>query len=170
MRRNIEIKARVEALDSIRARVEELTDEGPIVLLQEDTFFNCPQGRLKLRLCPGHRAELIYYDRPDAAQPTESRYQIYATADGAELVRILESALGVRAVVRKQRTLFLVGQTRVHLDEVEHLGAFVELEVVLRGGQSVEEGSAVSMKIMESLGITPEQLEASAYVDLLERG
>lgn len=168
MRRNIEIKARVEELESIRVRVKKMADEGPNVLDQEDTFFNSPSGRLKLRLSPDRPAELIYYERPDEATPSESRYVIYEATHGEGLRGILETALGVRAVVRKRRTLFMVGQTRVHLDEVEHLGCFIELEVVLHEGQSAEEGTEMAGRLMDSLGIHRNQLIESAYVDLLE--
>jgi predicted adenylyl cyclase CyaB len=169
MRRNIEIKARVEELESVRARVEKMADEGPSTLHQEDTFFNSPGGRLKLRLSPGRPAELIYYERSDASTPSESRYLIYEAPDGEVLRGILGTALGDRAVVKKRRTLFMVGQTRVHLDEVEHLGAFVELEVVLRDDQSSEDGEEVASSLMQNLGITADQLVAEAYVDLLQR-
>jgi predicted adenylyl cyclase CyaB len=169
MRRNVEIKARVEELESIRALVEKMADEGPSILDQEDTFFNVPGGRLKLRISPGRPAELIYYERPDTGTPSESRYLIYEAPDGEGLREILGTALGDKAVVRKRRTLFMVGQTRVHLDKVEHLGVFVELEVVLREGQSPQDGQEVASSLMQSLGITTDQLVAEAYVDLLQR-
>jgi adenylate cyclase class IV len=86
-------------------------------LEQEDTFFVCPRGRLKLRQfagCP--QAELIYYERPESSGPRESRYIVHPTADPEGLREVLSAALGVRGVVRKRRTVYLIGQTRVHLD------------------------------------------------------
>jgi len=77
--------------------------------------------------------------------------------------------LGVRGVVVKTRHLYLAGQTRIHLDEVAGLGSYMELEVVLRPGQSDAEGQAVAEALMASLGIQPGDLLEGAYMDLLEK-
>jgi predicted adenylyl cyclase CyaB len=171
MNRNVEIKAKVESLDAIEARARELADEGPVVLEQEDTFFHCPRGRLKLRQFAGMaEAELIYYERSDSAEPKESRYAIHRTADPVGLRVMLSAALGVRGVVRKRRTLYLIGPTRVHLDRIEGLGEFVELEVVLQPQQNVADGTAMARELMDKLGIPPSGLVRRAYIDLLETG
>ncbi|KAK2519374.1 hypothetical protein Q9966_014000 [Columba livia] len=80
---------------------------------------------------------------------------------------VLGQALGVLGVVRKERLLFLVGQTRVHLDSVEGLGDFLELEVVLTEEQSVEDGERVACELMKELGVEEEDLISGAYLDLL---
>jgi predicted adenylyl cyclase CyaB len=166
---NIEIKARVQDLASIRARAEAISD-GPAELLgQEDIFFATPSGRLKLRILGDHDGELIAYDRQDAPSPRPSRYLIAPTSDPTALKTILMSVLEVIGVVKKQRWLYRVGQTRIHLDQVEGLGAFVELEVVLRPDQPGEEGIAIAKELMEGLGITEDQLVEQAYIDLLSR-
>ncbi len=69
--------------------------------------------------------------------------------------------------MRKERRLYRVGQTRVHLDRVEGLGDFVELEVVLRPGQAAEEGAGIGRALLARLGIEPHQVVAEAYHDLL---
>jgi adenylate cyclase class IV len=69
--------------------------------------------------------------------------------------------------VRKTRLLLIVGATRIHLDRVEGLGDFLELEVVLRDGQTAEEGEAVAAQLLRELRIAPSQLVAGAYLDLL---
>jgi predicted adenylyl cyclase CyaB len=169
MNRNVEIKARVESLDEVERRAQALADEGPVVLEQEDTFFICPHGRLKLRRrVGGGEGELIYYERSDTSAPKESRYAIQRTSDPTGLRAMLTTALGIRGVVRKRRTLYLIGPTRVHLDCVEGLGAFVELEVVLADGQSVRDGRAVADNLMEQLAISAADLVPKAYIDLLE--
>jgi predicted adenylyl cyclase CyaB len=168
MNRNVEIKARVASLAAIERQARDLADEGSVTLVQEDTFFVCPRGRLKLRQLGATEGELIYYERPDSAEPKESRYAIYRTPDPEGLARTLSLALGVRGVVRKTRTLYLVGPTRIHLDSVEGLGDFVELEVVLRPDQSVSDGVAIAHDLMTRLGILPDQLIHKAYIDLLE--
>jgi predicted adenylyl cyclase CyaB len=168
MNRNVEIKARVDSLAPVRDRIESLHGKGPTVLRQEDTFFVCPTGRLKLRQSPDSpEAELIYYKRANLAQPKETQYIIHRTRDGESLKQAMSQSLGIQGVVRKRRELFLVGQTRVHLDEVEGLGTFVELEVVLRPDQSSAEGTAIATKLMQQLGISGNDLIDGAYIDLL---
>jgi predicted adenylyl cyclase CyaB len=70
-------------------------------------------------------------------------------------------------VVKKTRTLYLIGQTRVHIDEVEGLGTFLELEVVLRQGQGEAAGKAIAENLMAEFGIRKQHLISEAYVDLL---
>ena len=171
MNRNVEIKAKVASLDATERRVRTLADEGPAVLEQEDTFFVCPYGRLKLRrIADATEAELIYYERPDTPEPKESRYAIHRTLDSTGLHAVLSTALGVRGVVRKRRVLYHVGATRIHLDQVEGLGEFVELEVVLQPSQRISEGMAVAHDLMDRLGISQADLAHQAYIDLLEAG
>jgi adenylate cyclase class IV len=168
---NIEIKAKVGDPSALRIRVETLCDgAGPKeVLHQRDTFFNVAIGRLKLRDFGDGRGELILYDRPDAPGPRTSRYLIAATSDPAALGTILGSVLGAAGMVQKQRTLYRVGQTRIHLDEVDGLGHYVELEVVLRPGQPEAEGVKIADDWMDALGISRDQLVECAYVDLLSK-
>ena len=137
-------------------------------IVQEDIFFNTPQGRLKLRVLSEDRGQLIYYTRPDQEGPKRSDYHIFHTADPTALKRVLELACEIRGVVRKTRYLYLVGQTRVHLDDVESLGQFMELEVVMQEGQSDAEGQAIAEGLMASLGIERSDLLEGAYMDLLE--
>ncbi len=167
MKRNVEIKAAATDLAAVEEKAAKLADKGPMALEQEDVFFHCSHGRLKLRRV-GERAELIAYERSDAAGPKQSRYVVYPTNDPDGLQNALSLAPGVRGVVRKRRTLYLIGPTRVHLDRVEGLGDFVELEVVLSEGQDTEEGLAVPGRLMAELGIAESQLVDKAYIDLLE--
>ncbi|HXQ34993.1 MAG TPA: class IV adenylate cyclase, partial [Anaerolineales bacterium] len=126
---NIEIKARVRDFDELRQRAERLSDSPLQIVHQEDTFFNTEKGRLKLRILAADRAQLIYYLRSDQEGPKRSDYHIFETPDPENLKRVLELAYGIRGIVKKTRYLYLIGQTRVHLDDVEGLGQFLELEV-----------------------------------------
>jgi len=166
---NIEIKARVRDFADIKSRAEKLSDTPVEVIPQEDTFFNVPQGRLKLRVLSSDRAELIYYTRPDQEGPKRSDYHIARTSDPENLKRVLELSYGIRGVVKKTRYLYLVGQTRVHLDDVQGLGQFMELEVVMREGQGDAEGQAVAEDLMASLGVERSDLIDGAYMDLIEK-
>ena len=165
---NIEIKAYAQNFDEIRHRAEALSDMPVEVIPQEDIFFNTPQGRLKLRILSTNKGQLIYYTRPDQEGPKRSDYHISHTTDPANLKHVLELAYGIRGVVRKTRYLYQVGQTRVHLDDVEGLGQFMELEVVMREGQSDAQGQAIAEGLMASLGVERNDLLEGAYMDLLE--
>lgn len=166
---NIEIKARLRNAPDLLRRAADLSDTPVQVIPQEDTFFNIPQGRLKLRQLAPNLGQLIYYERNDTAGPKKSHYLIAETADPAALKTTLAAALGIRGVIRKTRRLFLAGQTRIHVDEVEGLGQFMELEVVLRPGQSESDGQAIANDLMEKLGVEPADLLEGAYMDLMEK-
>jgi predicted adenylyl cyclase CyaB len=168
MPRNVEIKARVRDMNAVRARAAALSDAPAVVLEQEDTFFNVPDGRLKLRVFPDGKGELIAYRRPDSVGPKTSEYFVYRTPHFGALKELLTVALGIRGVVRKRRLLYLVGATRIHLDDVEGLGAFLELEVVLTEGQSEAEGESMARRLLAELGIRDADRVAPAYIDLLE--
>ncbi|XP_051629705.1 LOW QUALITY PROTEIN: uncharacterized protein LOC127463821 [Manacus candei] len=142
------------------------TGQGQL-LVQADTFFRVPRGRLKLRRTQDGRGELIFYERPDTAGPKLSSFTITPTADPDGLEAVLAQALGVLGIVRKERLLYLVGQTRVHLDRVEGLGDFLELEVVLRQEQSVQDGERVARELLRALGVGEHDLVSGAYLDLL---
>jgi predicted adenylyl cyclase CyaB len=166
---NIEIKARLRNFPDLQARAAALSDTPLQLIPQEDTFFNVPKGRLKLRQLAPDRAQLVWYERPDQDGPKRSNYHIFETRDPQGLKTTLTLALGVRGVVRKTRYLYLAGQTRIHLDDVEGLGQFMELEVVLRDGQSDAEGQAIAQDLMTRLGIQQADLLEGAYMDLLEQ-
>lgn len=169
MKRNVEIKAAVADLAAIEQRVRALADKGPVVLEQEDTFFVCRRGRLKLRRFGGsEQAELIYYERPASTGPKESMYLVHRTTEPIRLCTVLAASLGIRGVVRKSRTLYIIGPTRVHLDRVEGLGQYVELEVVRKPGETTAEGVAIANDLMDKLGISRDALLDKAYIDLLE--
>jgi predicted adenylyl cyclase CyaB len=164
---NVEIKARVENPVRSKALTEALAGTPAQLIVQEDTFFAAPRGRLKLRKLSSTSAELICYEREDGAGPKESRYSIFPTSEPDSLKSVLGMSLGVRGVVRKTRALYLVGQTRIHLDEVEGLGSFVELEVVLQRNQSHADGVRIARELMIKLEIQDSELVEQAYIDLL---
>ncbi|WP_457337238.1 class IV adenylate cyclase [Rhizobacter sp. P5_C2] len=168
MARNIEIKARIEGIEHVEAHVAALAQHGPELIAQDDTFFRCDNGRLKLRAFSDTEGELIFYRRADQAGPKESFYVRSSTADPVALRELLALAHGQAGRVRKQRTLYRVGRTRVHLDRVEGLGDFLELEVVLHDGEAVEAGVAEAHELMAQLQVAAGQLVERAYVDLLD--
>jgi adenylate cyclase class IV len=170
MARNVEIKARLPgSIESLLPRARALADGPEVLIEQDDTFFTCAHGRLKLRDFGDGTGELIHYERADSAGPKLSDYVRAPTTDPAVLREALTRAQGIQGRVRKTRWLLMIGPTRVHLDRVHGLGDFMELEVVLRDGQSAADGEAVAERLMVELGIAREQRVAGAYLDLLAR-
>ena len=167
-RLNVEIKARTEDPSGVAARAGAIADRGPAVFYQDDTYFDCPEGRLKVRLSSDSEGELIFYARADTKAAKESRYRIVPTSDPYGMINTMSERYGVLGQVRKKRTLFLVGNARIHLDEVEGLGScFVEIEVVLSEDETVEQGIASVALLMKRLGIRKKDLVGESYLDLL---
>jgi adenylate cyclase class IV len=167
MPRNIEIKARVDNVDALIPLAAALADHGPIEIPQDDTFFRCAAGRLKLRTFADGSGELIFYNRADQPGPKQSSYSISPISSPDSLRQLLSQAYGEVGRVIKHRTLFLIGRTRLHLDRVEQLGHFLELEAVL----GVEEPPAAGVRelddLMQKLQVRPVQLIDGAYIDIL---
>ena len=135
--------------------------------MQRDVFFHCQSGRLKLRIFDRHRGQLIAYQRRDQTGPKTSEYCISETFEPDTLRKALEKSLGQIAVVDKTRLLFLVGRTRIHIDRVDGLGDFLELEVVLSQDDDIADGQTEAQQLMTEMQIKPEALIDCAYVDLL---
>lgn len=168
MARNIEIKARIDNIEALESKVAKIADNGPTEIVQDDTFFHCEAGRLKLRVFSKKHGELIFYRRANQAGPKESFYVRSQTDEPEALRETLSLAYGEVGRVRKHRTLYLVDRTRVHLDRVEGLGHFLELEVVMSSSESAQSGVEVAHRLLDRLGIESSQLIEGAYVDLLE--
>ena len=167
MARNIEIKAGIGNFEALQPKVAALADHGPVEIAQDDVFFRCEAGRLKLRTFAETVGELIFYQRPDLPGPKESFYVRSPAHEPAALREVLSRAYGEIGRVRKKRLLYRVGRTRVHLDSVESLGDFVELEVVLAERESPQAGIDVARQLMSQLGIEPAQFIEGSYLDLI---
>ena len=167
--RNVEIKARVADLAALRTRVAALATAPPVTIDQRDTFFDVARGRLKLRRFGDGTGELVFYEREDTTGPKTSAYSRSPCPDAAALEAVLARALGVRGLIEKRRELFMVGRTRVHLDDVRGLGHFLELEVVLADGEPTTTGEREAHDLLAALDVPASALLAPAYIDLLER-
>jgi homotetrameric cytidine deaminase len=165
--RNIEFKAR----DPQPARTLELAlglgaeDRGEIA--QTDTYFARARGRLKLREQQPGDAELIQYHRADASGARESEYRRVPAADAPALREALDAALGTLVVVEKRRRLLLHENVRIHIDEVEGLGSFVELEAVAEPGSDLSAEQDKVDRLRAQLEIGDDALVAESYSDLL---
>ena len=131
---NIEIKARTAEQDKIRALLRERAARFVGEDHQIDTYYRVPRGRLKLRQGTIER-NLIYYERPDQQGPKASNVMLYKPGPDAALKEILTQVLGVLVVVDKRREIYFIDNVKFHLDRVDHLGAFVEIEAIDTDGR-----------------------------------
>ena len=134
---NVEIKARCPYVDSIR---QELISRNALYVgldHQVDTYFKVPKGRLKLRNGTIEKA-LIYYQRPDLEGPKRSEVKIHKLTEGDGLNDILSHALNVLTVVDKKREIYFIDNVKFHIDQVDQLGSFIEIEAIAEEQQSIE--------------------------------
>jgi predicted adenylyl cyclase CyaB len=165
--RNIEIKARARDWTRIEAELARLEARDAGIETQHDIFYACERGRLKLRVSSRDGAALIHYERSDAASVRPSDYSLLPVADAEALRRLLDDALGRRGEVRKRRHLYLVDNVRVHLDEVDGLGRFLELEAVVGPEHPEAQCRERAAELLERFVIAPEDQLSVAYLDLL---
>ncbi len=166
LRRNLELKARDADPERSLATCEALKAEDGGILLQEDTYFNVPDGRLKLRRERDVPAQLIAYERPDLTGQSESRYRIVEIGEPSELKAALADVLGITTVVKKTRHLFLFDGVRIHLDRVDGLGSFIEFE-----GVAAAEGDRGRLEVLlndlrRRFDVEDDVLLAESYCDL----
>ena len=165
--RNLEAKFRLDDSRKARDRAAVLGYRQRSVLLQRDTFFRCASGKLKLREEEG-RAMLIYYGRRTIGALQLSTYEIVEIVDPENTRTMLTAALGVIAEVRKERTLLMRANVRLHLDRVEKLGEFGEIEAVIPEGSDPERSRAAVDELLAALQISRESLIDLSYFELAD--
>jgi adenylate cyclase, class 2 len=166
LRRNLELKARTADLAAARDVCRRLGARPPEMQRQTDTYFRVPHGRLKLREIEDRPAVLIWYDRPDREAARGSDYHLVPVEAADLLKAALTAALGVRGTVCKRREIHLWHNVRIHLDEVEGLGTFLEFEAVLSPADDEATAAARLARFREAFGIRPDDLVASSYAEL----
>ena len=163
--RNIEIKARLRDWARANETCVRIGAESQGDIQQTDTYFDIPDGRLKLRECDPGEDYLVFYHRPDVAAVRGSDYHIEPA--GASMGQLLKQALGVLGVVRKTRALWLWENVRIHLDRVENLGDFIEFEAVLSKDHDDADGFEKLTYLRDAFEIRDDDLETGSYSDLL---
>lgn len=167
---NLEIKARYADLSVAGELARALGAEHAGIDEQTDVYFVTRTGRLKLRLSSLSGAQLVPYVRPDERGPKESVYEVVSIANGEKVERLLAELLGERLRVTKRRTIYLWENVRIHLDDVDRLGTFLELEAVFdRAESSAEAQRAKVDRLLEHFGVAESDLVEESYSDLLER-
>lgn len=179
---NFEFKARLHDLPNIKSLLLARAADFAGVMQQTDTYFHVSSDRLKLREVvyesqtahapPRAESQLIFYQRPDHAAVKRSDYHIAPISDAVKLREVLALALGVCVIVKKRRTLYLIpmkngGSIRVHLDHVEGLGDFVEVEALAHTDEFAAAAEAEAQALLQAFHITENDLISGSYADLL---
>lgn len=164
---NIEIKARTNRAEAIRIYLKSKNASYKGLDQQTDTYFNTPNGRLKLR--EGNiENNLIYYERSNQAGPKQSHFNLVKIEDAAGLKEVLTKSMGVKVVVQKNREIYYIGNVKFHIDEVPGLGSFVEIEA----GNILADLTQDQLKeqcdfYLQQFEIKPEDLVDVSYSDML---
>ncbi len=163
----VEIKARCVDHEQIRTHLQELKARRVGLDHQIDTYFRVPENRLKLREGTIEKS-LIYYDRPNQAGPKRSDVLLHPVNDTESLRKILEAVHGVLVVVDKQRDIWFVDNVKIHLDHVEGLGKFVEIEAIDKDGSHTEDELRIQCEeLMHLFDVLHDDLLTSSYSDML---
>jgi len=167
---NIEIKISITEKNKrdILKKLKLLPVQHRGVLRQADTYYNCLNGRLKIREINGKKYELIFYQRPDKKQSRMSNYKVINLTSRTckEMKLLLRQAFGIMIQVKKNRDLWLYNTTRIHLDKVEKLGSYLELETVMRG-QSRSEARQEHQEVINKLNLSKYRKLSKSYSDML---
>ena len=122
---------------------------------------------MKLREEAGSSPRLIAYRRPDRAEQRQSSFRIVEVEDAEGLKEALAEALGIEAVVVKERRLFIWEGVRIHLDEVEGLGGFIEFEAPVPAGADLRTGEGQVRGLRDAFEIADADLVGESYCDLI---
>jgi adenylate cyclase, class 2 len=164
--RNLELKAKYPNMGTAATVVERLGAEIGGLLTQTDTYFDVPRGRLKLREIEGRGSELIGYRRPSDTAERWSDFRVAPVTRPDAMKAVLTDSLGVASVVKKRRRLFLWNNCRIHLDEVDTLGAFIEFEVLSAGDDN--DDVARMTELRREFGIPDRDIITGSYIDLIQ--
>jgi len=165
--KNIELKAKVNSMNSLRRRVKDIGAKKTELMSQIDTYFASKSGRLKLREINGKEFVLIQYHRPDTASHKISEFEILKLTkeQAGELKEMLAETMGVQVVVAKKRELWMYGDTRIHIDTVKNLGNFMELESQIKHGEKKARNEYDFL--MKTLSLNGYEKINQSYSDLL---
>ena len=166
---NIEFKAQCNNPERIKKILTSRNADYKGVDCQVDTYFKVNTGRLKLREGEIERA-LIYYSRKDTKEPKQSNVTLLPidSKSSTILKEILTNSLGILVIVAKQRSIYFIENIKFHIDTVEELGSFIEVEAIDVDGtigiEKLQEQCQAFLKLFE---ISKEDLIPTSYSDLL---
>ena len=165
-RRNIELKFRLADLATARNVAKQRATQALGIEHQVDTYFHCRHGRLKLRQIDRHPAQLVWYERPDEKGARTSDYYLVPVSNPETLKIALTAAWGIRGTIEKSREIYLIENVRVHLDEVNELGTFLEFESVLSPRIGDARGREQLVGLCKLFGLDAQESIAGSYSDL----
>ena len=167
---NLEVKARIRDVRQFRTAVENIATEKLAQQYQTDTYFSCPNGRLKLRQIQfedgSDHAQLIHYARENTTVNKASHYRVSRVVDPVSFRETLASALGIWKTVAKRREIYLYRHVRIHIDEVLRMGDFMELEAVLSEGMKLPEQTRLVDWLCKQLDVQTTDRIGESYSDL----
>lgn len=166
-RLNFEFKAISDSISNLEALLQPLHPQFIGVDQQKDTYFNVPNGRLKLREGNIENA-LIHYQRTNVSGAKQSDVLLYQHQPDPSLKHILIAALGIKIVVDKKRRIYFVDNVKFHFDEVADLGTFVEVEAIDKDGTiGIERLKEQCREYAHLFSIKEEDYVALSYSDLM---
>ncbi len=164
---SIEIKARSNKHEKIREFLKSHNADFRGTDHQVDTYFKVGHGRLKLR--EGNIENyLIYYDRKNGTGPKQSDSILFKSTPGSPLKSILTKANGILSVVDKIREIYFMGNVKFHIDTVQNLGEFIEIEAI-GDGEGIEKSKLLEQcnHYLKEFEIEKADIISGSYSDLL---
>ena len=164
---NYEFKARTAHLAEQENKLNRLSPFFKGEDHQSDTYFNVPEGRLKLREGNIENA-LIYYERENTSGGKQSHILLYKHQPDATLKEILTITHGIKIVVKKTRKIYYIENIKFHFDKVPALGTFIEVEAIDTDGSiGLEKLKEQCEKYAAFFEIEPGDYIAESYSDML---
>jgi predicted adenylyl cyclase CyaB len=167
----VELKAKVVELKGLRKKLDDLGSNFVGTFHQKDTYFEVPEGRLKLREVEGTSdVELIFYERENIAGPKQDDAFLLCVRDADDFKRILKRILKQSIVIEKEREIYKYKGTQIHLDTVKGLGKFIEFERQTSNDlEVIKKDRHVLEELRKQLEIHPKNLETLSYSDLIQK-
>jgi adenylate cyclase class IV len=165
---NIEFKAELRDLDLARTICRAIGAAAISSFEQTDTYYRLPAGRFKKREVAGEATEFIFYDRPDRSGPKLSHFTIYSEEEAR--TRFGLQPLPEAGAVHKKREVFMLGQVRIHLDDVTGLGRFIEFEAMVSPDHPIPACQKAVADLRATFAPVMGEPIACGYIDLVEAG
>ncbi|NUM69367.1 MAG: class IV adenylate cyclase [Ignavibacteriaceae bacterium] len=164
---NYEFKASATDINELENKFKGLNPEFRGTDHQTDTYFNVPEGRMKLR--EGNiENSLIFYERENLKDAKVSRILLYRHNPDPVLKEILTKVNGIKAVVKKERKIYFIDNVKFHFDNVEGLGSFIEVEAIdANGDLGIEKIREQCLFYANFFGIRESDYISHSYSDLI---